>query len=383
MNDSELETLSDDELEYVVKFAREQEVIYNVSQKISKILINSLYGALGNAGFRFYDVRLAEAITTGGQLSIRWIERKLNEFMNKLCETKDADYISYIDTDSVYMSVQKFVEKMCKKKGIAESDKSTAEWVDLLDNFAKNICEPYIAKAYQEMADYMNAYEQRMFMDREVIADCGFWTSKKRYALRVWDNEGKRKYNDKGELDYKLKIMGLETQKSSTPPFASLSLKKSIDVILMGNESKLHDYVKTVLDSYPKQDYSEIASVISVNNLEKYSDTQGHALKGSSAQVKASLAFNNLAKNHAAVDPIKSGEKVQMLILKQPNPTHAEKIAYPSGEVLPDDFDIDFGKWIDYRAMSQDHFLSPLQSMCDAIGWETEKRTKLSNVLDI
>ncbi|ALY07084.1 DNA polymerase [Vibrio phage vB_VmeM-32] len=172
MSDSELESLSDAELEYVIKFAREQEKMNNVIQLVRKILINSLYGALGNAGFRFYDVRLAEAITTGGQLSIRWIERKLNEFMNKLCETKDDDYITYIDTDSVYMSVQKFVEKMCKKKGIAESDKTTAEWVDLLDNFAKNICEPYIAKSYQEMADYMNAYEQRMFMDREVIADC-------------------------------------------------------------------------------------------------------------------------------------------------------------------------------------------------------------------
>ncbi|ALY07083.1 putative DNA polymerase [Vibrio phage vB_VmeM-32] len=201
--------------------------------------------------------------------------------------------------------------------------------------------------------------------------------------MRVWDNEGKRKYNSKGELDYKLKIMGLETQKSSTPPFASTSLKKSIDVILMGNESKLHEYVQHVLSEYPKQDYSEIASVISVNNIEKYSDAMGNPLKGSSAQVKASLAFNNLAKHHAAVDPIKSGEKVQMLILKQPNPTHADKIAYPSGEVLPDDFGIDFSKWIDYRAMSQDHFLSPLQSMCDAIGWETEKRIKLNAVLDI
>ena len=167
--------------------------------------MNSSYGAIGNQYFRYYDLAIAEGITTAGQLSIRWIEKKMNEYLNKLLETKDEDFVIASDTDSIYITFDKLVDK------VFEKGTDVQKIVNFLDKIATEKIEPYIDKSYQTLADMMSAYDQKMFMKREVIADKGIWTAKKRYILNAWDIEGVR------FKEPQLKVMGIESVKSSTP----------------------------------------------------------------------------------------------------------------------------------------------------------------------
>ena len=381
--ESRLKMLSVEQLKQIIDAAPRLEKIHDVQQQARKVLINSLYGALGNEFFRYYDIRNAEAVTSGGRLSIRWIERKLNEYFNKMLGTNNADYVVYIDTDSVYLNLEKLVEKVCEMKSIKESDWTKVQWVDFIDKFAREKVEPYIGRSYEELAEYMNAYQQNMFMDREAIADTGFWTAKKRYCLNVWDNEGKRLYNDKGELVPKLKIMGIETQRSSTPPFVSKSLKESIRLILQADEQTLQDHVAKVSAEYRSRPYQDISSVTSANNIEKYSDKHYNPLKGCLGHIKGVLAYNRMSVAFNEVDPIRSGEKVQLLLLKPNNPTRAEIIAYPSGGKIPDEFALDLKNIINYNLMYEKHFLKPLLSICGSINWKHEPSNDLSSIFDI
>ncbi|MGL4521782.1 MAG: DNA polymerase domain-containing protein, partial [Bacilli bacterium] len=377
LTDEQLEAMTPAQLDYIIHRARELEKTYNVEQQAKKVLINSLYGALGNEYFRYFDVRNAEAITTGGKLSILWIERKLNEYFNDLLKTNDYPYCIYIDTDSVYLRLNKFVDMMLQRAGKTQDDVGIAKIVDMLDKFASTKVEPFIAECYQEMADYMNAYAQKMFMDREVIADKGFWTSKKRYALNVWDSEGKRKYDKEGNLVPKLKIMGIETQRSSTPVFAQKALYESIRLILQEDEQALRDHYSRIKAAYPKQDYNDISAVTSANNIMQDASKDMFPLKGCRGPIKGVLAYNRMAKATEGVDPIQDGEKVAMLFLKEPNRLGSPSLAYPSGSTVPIEFGLDMNQLIDFNLMREKHFVAPLTTICEAIGWDYEERSTL------
>lgn len=373
----QLAEMDDTQLSIIIANADAKEKSYNVEQMAKKVLINSLYGALGNQWFRYYDLRNAEAITLSGQLSIRWIERKLNEYFNNMCGTTDYAYCIYIDTDSVYLRLDKFVDMMMKKVGKTEDQIGKAKIVDMLDKLAATKVEPFIGDAYQELADYMNAFDQKMFMDREVIADTGFWTAKKRYALNVWDSEGKRKYDKSGKLIPKLKIMGIETQRSSTPVFVQDALYESIRIILQHDQDTLQTYYKSVEDDYCNRDYREIASVSSANNIMKNATRDYHPLKGCLGHIKGVLAYNRMATKFDDVDVIQDGEKVAILQLKEPNSLGCSSLAYPSGEKIPDEFGLDLKRIIDYNTMMGKHYTTPLGTICEAIGWDYEKRNTL------
>jgi DNA polymerase elongation subunit (family B) len=197
---------------------------YNNIQMAKKISLNSAYGALGNVWFRYYDLLVAEAITTSGQLSIRWIERSLNKYLNELLATDNEDYVIASDTDSVYITFDKLVNKVFKK------GTDTTKIVAFMDTIARDKIEPFIDQSYQDLAKYVNAYEQKMQMAREAIADKGIWTAKKRYILNVWDMEGV-KYKEA-----QLKIMGIEAVKSSTPAPCRAKIKEGLSIIMNGDE---------------------------------------------------------------------------------------------------------------------------------------------------
>lgn len=377
MEEEELAEMTDAQLSLIIHIATGKEKSYNVEQLARKVLINSLYGALGNRFFRYYDLRNAEAITLSGQLSIRWIERKLNEYFNTMCSTDTFDYTTYIDTDSVYLCVENFVDMMCERSGKTREEIGTVKIVDMLDKFAKTKVEPYIGECYDELKNYMNAYEQGMFMDREVIADKGFWTGKKRYALNVWDAEGKRKYDKQGNLQSKLKIMGIETQRSSTPIFVQKALEESIRIILQENEENLQTYYAEVEDDYNKRDYREIASVSSANNIMKDCTPEYYPIKGCRGHIKGVLAYNRMATKTRGVDVIQDGEKVALLTLKEPNPLGCPIFAYPSGGSVPTEFGIDIEKSINYLEMIKKTYTSPLITITQAISWDYEKRQTL------
>ena len=329
-------------------------------QMAKKIQLNSAYGAIGNQWFRYYDLRNAEAVTTGGQLAIRWIEKALNDFLNKYLDTIDYDYVVAIDTDSVYLRLGKFVDKFIK------SDNKN-KIIDTLDKAIKEAFEPMISKSYADLADYVNAYEQKMFMGREVIADKGVWTAKKRYALNVHDSEGVRYKKPK------MKVMGMEIVKSSTPSNVRGKLKEAVNIMLTGNERQLQELVHKYKKEFRTLDIPDIAFPRGLNEYSKYE----HAEKSVPIHARAAKVYNALLKKHDIknAEKIGDGSKLKFIYLKTPNPFNSNAIAFLDG--LPPEFDAE--RWVDYDTQFEKAFISPLEGVLQPVGWDWEEKSSLES----
>jgi DNA polymerase elongation subunit (family B) len=333
---------------------------YKNLQLAKKVQLNSAYGFLGNQYARFFDVRIAESITLSGQLSIKFIAKKLNAYLNKLLKT-DEDYVIAVDTDSVYLKMGGLIDKIKPKNP-----------VDFLDKVGKQQIEPYINKCYDELAEMMNAYEQKMFMDREVIADKGIWTAKKRYVLNVHDNEGVRYATPK------LKVMGLETVKSSTPSICRDALKESLNIILNSDEETVQKYIadfKKVFDEHP---FEDIAFPRSISDLNKYTVPGDDLIipKGTPIHARGALAYNYLVKKHnltKRVELIKDGEKIKFCYMTVPNPIRQNVLSVANG--LPKEFEME--QFIDRDLQFNKAFVEPLRAILTAVGWEVEKSSNL------
>ena len=336
----------------------------NNLQMAMKIALNSAYGAMGNQYFRYYDLRMAEGITTSGQLSIRWMANKLNAFMNKTLKTEGKDFVIAIDTDSIYLSLEELVEKVA-------GDKDTDGKIKFMDKVCEDVFQPFIDQGYQELADYMNAYSQKMQMKREVLADKGIWTAKKRYILNVHNSEGVQYAKPK------LKVMGLEMVKSSTPAVIRDKLKDSIEVILQGDQKMLHKYVEEFRKEFLTLPVQDIAFPRGVNGLKQYAGSPIYA-KGTPIHVRGSLLFNHYVKRkdlEKKYQPIREGDKIKFVYVRKPNPFNEDVIAFPTE--LPKEFGLhDF---IDYDTQFQKVFLDPLQIVIEPLGWKTEEESSLED----
>ena len=343
-------------------------------QLAKKIQMNSVYGAISNQYFRWFDNRLAESITKSGQLSIRWMERKINAYFNKLLKTADVDYVIAIDTDSMYIKLDGLVEKVY---GPAAETMDQKQIVDFLDKTCSNIIEPFIDKGYEELAIYTNAYEQKMKMKREAIANKGIWTGKKHYILNVWDLEGVR--YDKP----KLKMQGIEAVRSSTPAACRDNIKGALSVIMNSDEKTLQEYIKTFRKQFKLLPFEDVAFPRSVrglqqgdvydkaNNLVQKSYNTGTLsfVSGTPIHVKGALIYNHLLKMkklEAKYVPIGDGEKIKFCYLLNSSPLPTNVIAAPSK--LPKELGMD--KYLDYDTQFDKSFLEPLRTIMDAIGWE-------------
>ena len=241
----------------------------NNIQMAKKISLNSAYGAIGNEHFRYYRLANAEAITLSGQVSIRWIENRMNEYLNKLLSTEKEDYVIASDTDSIYLNLGPLVSKFFANKS---SDKAAV--VSILDKICQEKLEPFIERSYEELASYVSAYDQKMSMKRENIADRGIWTAKKRYILNVWDSEGVRYKQPK------MKIMGLETARSSTPAYFRDKLYAAFQIIISKDNDELITFINGVRSETKERPYDEVAFPRGVNNLSKYSHPKEIYSKG-------------------------------------------------------------------------------------------------------
>ena len=336
---------------------------YNTIQMAKKISLNSAYGAIGSEYFRYYDLRQAEAITKSGQLAIRWIERKMNDYLNNILETEDEDYVIASDTDSIYVTLGSLIEKVV-------SDASTDKIVDFIDTICNDKIEPYIDKSFEELAEYMNSYRQKMIMKREVIAEKGIWTSKKRYVLNVWDNEGVR------NEEPKIKIMGIEAVRSSTPQSCRDKILESMKIILNGDEDELIEYIEEFKKNFKDLPAEEISFPRTVSGLKKYFDSVHGYIKGTPIQVKGSLIYNQILsdkKLSMVYESIKEGEKIKYTYLKEPNPTRDKVIAFVN--TLPEEFGLD--KYIDYDLQFEKSYIDPIKTVTNAIGWNHERISTL------
>mgnify|MGYP003665936451 FL=1 len=326
-------------------------------QMVRKIQLNSLYGALGNQYFRHYRLDNAEAITLTGQVAIRWIERKINEYMNSTLQTEEQDYVIASDTDSIYLNLGPLVDRV----GHMESERI----VDVLNKFCQSKIEPFIDTSYKELSDYMNCYEETLVMKRECIAERGIWTAKKRYILNVWDNEGVR-YKEPS-----LKMMGIEAVKSSTPAPCRRYIKECLNIIMTGTEEELINFIETTRLEHAKLPVEQVAFPRSANNLGKFRDRTTIYGKSTPIHVRGSLLFNHFLKERGIknkFNPIEDGEKIKFAYLKTPNPIGENIISFISE--LPTEFGLT--EFLDYDMMYNKGFIDPLKGILDTIGWKTE-----------
>jgi DNA polymerase elongation subunit (family B) len=332
------------------------------SQMAIKILLNSLYGALGNKYFRFFDQRIAESITYTGQLTIQWAEKAINDWMNDLLKTEnDKDYVIAIDTDSVYVNLGPLVEKVKPKNP-----------VNFLDSAAKEVIEPLLEKAYAELYSTLGGYENRMAMDREVIADRGIWTAKKRYILNVHDNEGVR------YAEPKMKIMGIEAIKSSTPAPCREALTELFKLILSSDEDTTQNAIATFKSHFNTLPANEIAFPRGVTDINKWKDPYTVYKKSTPQHVRASLIHNKMITDldlHRQYQPIAGGNKIRFVALKLPNPAKQDVIAF--SDYLPKEFGLD--KFVNYDLQFHKSFIKPIEPVLAAIGWSVEPRSDLSD----
>ena len=332
-------------------------------QMAKKISLNSAYGAIGNQYFRYFDVKQAEAITLGGQLSIRWVERDVNRFMNKILNTNNINYVVASDTDSIYLRLDKLVEKVCK-------DKTVNQIVDFLDKAARDKIQKVIDDSFENLAKYVNAYQQKMIMKREAIANKGIWVAKKRYMMNVFDEEGVR-YDVP-----KLKIMGVEAVKSSTPEVCRGKIKDAIRVIMNDTEDNLIKFVSDFKEVFKTLSPEEVAFPRSCNNLNRYIDSSQIYKKGTPIHVKGALIYNHyIYKNklERKYPLIKDGDKIKFLMLKMPNTVKDTVISFSTK--IPYEFNLH--KYVDYDMQFEKTFTDPLKFILDSIGWKLEREATL------
>ena len=341
---------------------------YNNIQMARKIQLNSAYGAIGNQYFRYYNLANAEAITLSGQVSIRWIENKINQYMNKVLKTEEHDYVIASDTDSIYLHLGPLVKAVFE--GREESSESTLR-------FLKKVCDveldKYIQNSYQELATYVNAYDQKMVMARENIADKGIWTAKKRYILNVWNSEGVQYEKPK------LKMMGIEAVKSSTPMPCRTAIKETLDLVMTSTEDQVQSYVSTFRKEFETLPFEDIAFPRSCNNIQKFSSSKDIYGKGCPIHVRGSLLYNFYVKKHKIAHKfplIQEGEKIKYMYLRKPNRIGENVISF--FQTLPKEFELDGS--IDYDLQFEKSFLAPIKVILDAIGWSPEKRVSLEHI---
>jgi len=336
--------------------------LYDNQQMAVKILMNSLYGAMSNKYFRYYDIRMAEAITISGQLTIRWAEQRINKYLNDVLKTNKVDYVLAIDTDSLYVRFGDLV------KHVMPNETDADKICKFIDKVAEQKIEKLLSDGYNELKEYVNAYQQKMFMKREIIASRVVFTGKKRYIANVLNNEGVQYAKPK------LKVTGIESVRSSTPQVCRKLIEKTLNLILNEDEFAVQAFIKDARKAFKALPVEDVAFPRGVNNLWK-KQVEG---TGVPIHVRASRKYNELIKEknlNNKYETIQNGDKIKFTYLKMPNPSKQNVIAFPI--IMPAEFDLT--RFVDYDMQFDKSYLEPIKNILDAINWNVEKQNTLED----
>ena len=388
-----LRDLSDAELQELSNYLDEIAKSEHNQQLALKVLLNSLYGALGNAGFRYFMIEMAQSVTLSGQVVIQWIERKINEFVSKKTGI-EKDRIVLIDTDSVVIDLEDLVNQVCPEHYTRE------QRLEFLIKFGEKVMDPYIDHCYQEFAEYINAFQQKMHMKRENVISRMISVAKKMYCMEVYNSEGKQFSVD----DPYMKIMGLKLVKSDTPAVMRQALRKALPILLQKSEAEVQDYVEEVRKTFGQYTVEEIAFPKMANNVSAYDRKIVERLydnatdkiekanladkldvdstiytKKTPIAVKGALIYNHLIEKYALglkYQPIRDGDKVKFVYLKKGNPIGESVIAFV--DKLPDEFNL--REWVDYQTMFEKVFYKNMEILCQPLGWSPKKVETLDSI---
>ena len=207
-------------------------------------------------------------------------------------------------------------------------------------------------------------------MKREAIADKGIWTGKKHYILNVYDNEGVR-YQEP-----KLKMMGIESVRSSTPGVVRKAIKEALDVLMKDGEMALREYVNDFEKLFNAMPYEDVAFPRGCRYMRKWSDASDIYKKGTPIHVRGALLYNKVVKEKKLdrkYNEIHEGDKIKFCYMKLPNPMRENVFAVPT--VLPPELGME--NYIDYEKQFEKSFKDPLNHICEAVGWSIDKQATL------
>lgn len=358
---ADIDTMTKEELEEYIKIAEEQEHKFDKKQHAVKILLNSLYGALGTPYFRFFNIHCAEAITLTGQATTAQSFKLFNDFLNGILGT-DKDYAIASDTDSVYLDLSDLIDKLY-------GDAPPQEIIDPVTKLCDTKFADMLEECFDKFAHNINSMRNAIDMKREAIGSAVF-VAKKNYVMQVYDNEGVRYATPQQ------KITGLEAIKSSTPKFFQEKLKEGYKLLFQGDESKIHEFVSDVYTEAMKLTPDDVAGVSTANNIETFDNGDGTYKKGTPKHIKGALAYNRLIKNSDIYQPINSGEKVYVIQLKEPNPLNTPVLAY--NERFPSDL-LD-EKYVDKELDYEKYFIKPLTRTLDILQWTPKHEVSLEDL---
>ena len=340
-----------------------REVTRNETLQMSvKILLNSLYGAIANQHFRYYDPQIAEGVTLTGQTVIRTAEKAVNEEIQKFLKESDLKgRVIAIDTDSVYITAKDIIDKFKPK-----------DPVKFLDEFGNRVIEPALNRAFDIYAKRTNAYSDRMVMKREAIADRGIWTAKKRYILNVHNNEGVQ------YAEPKIKMMGIEAIKSSTPQVCRIAMKEIFKVIMGGSEEKTQEAIALFKEHFKTLSPDLIAFPRGISDATKWMDKDVIYQKGTPMHVRAALLHNHHVKKNGLdkeYELIYNGDKIKYIHLMLPNPVKENIFGFK--ERFPEELNLN--KYINYELQFKKSFIEPLNMILETLNWSDEKRVSLQD----
>lgn len=316
-------------------------------QLVKKINLNSAYGALLNAGSRFFDQRLGQSTTLTGRTITKHMAARTNEMITGVYDHYGKSIV-YGDTDSCYFSAYPILKEEIKRGEIVWTKESI---VDLYDDLAKAVSATFPEYLLTTLNVPIKRSTGVIASSREVVAESGLYIVKKRYAVLMYEKDGIRL--DAGGKIGKVKAMGLDLKRADTPKFVQSFLSEILlDTLTDKGENFVIDKIRAFKEKFEDMKPWQQGTPRAVNNLTKYRDKIKEAgvkkLQGIDmgnlhvpGHVTASLAWNHLKDlnfdQHAM--PIIDGQKVIVCKLKETVENHLSSIAYPVDEShLPDWF---------------------------------------------
>lgn len=320
---------------------------YDLYQNVVKVNCNAIYGIMANASFRFFNPDLASAITLTGQKLTKFTKERIDEFCRKKFKI-DNDVTLYADTDSCYLHFESITKKLNIKP---------EKLVDSLNIIDKKVIKPFLDELFMEFSnEYLNNPINNLNLKRECIAKSILFTTKKRYVMAVLDKEG-TSYDPP-----KIKAVGIEIVRSSTPGYCRDKIKEIATMILFGKtKSEVVTKVKEIHNDFLEQPPDVIAFPRGIKDLDGYDGMPIH--------LRAVLNYNKLLKKkglETKYDLIQSGEKIKFIYLMRNNVIPSQNII-GFIEVLPKEFELD--DFIDKELQFNKALLSPIQRFAEALKW--------------
>jgi len=361
----DLTSLTDDEINSYIELCDAKYIEYKLLQEALKVICNGLYGCLGSPYFRFFNLKIAESITITGHSIIENSCESVNLYMNKLLKTDGKDFVLAMDTDSNYIDFSDLVARIAP-------DRSDEVIVNFLDTISKVKIQPMLANSFDIFSKKTNYYESRLFMKRESICKAIFLEKKKRYILKVFDNEGVRLAIPE------VKIVGLESVRSDIPEWCRKRLKQCFTMLFECNQEQMQTFIADTETEFFQLNVSKIAKPTSITDIVKYTDNVGMPVKGATAAAKGSINYNNLLIKHklqSQFSQISNGDKIRLLPLKMPNPSNMEIIAFK--EKIPVEFGIE--KYVNMNILFEKNFIDPISRVLTVMGWSAIKKYNIGD----